>query len=225
MSTQIEKQSILKSGQLRNGRRRLEANDLSAATESRQTAALDELWRSHAKKLVRTAYRITRNWEDAEDALQDSFLSAFIHFNSFDGRSRVSTWLTRIAINSALMIVRKRGSSLERSIEDFGDDAGTTKCECLSDPVGNPETHCAQREREGFLLDAIRALRPNLRQVIELQKLQELSMKETAERVGISVPATKTQVHRAKVALRESLKPKFMRKVRETHELCLLPAA
>jgi RNA polymerase sigma factor (sigma-70 family) len=86
---------------------------LLATAKSGEAAALDTLYRAHAERLFRTVHRITRNREDAEDAVQDSLLRAFIHLKSFDGRSTFSTWLTRIAINSALMILRKRRASPE----------------------------------------------------------------------------------------------------------------
>jgi RNA polymerase sigma-70 factor (ECF subfamily) len=81
---------------------------LVLAAQSGDTAAFVELRRRHATKLLRTTYRVTRNWEDAEDALQDSFLKAYLHLNKFENRSTFASWLTRIAINSALMILRKK---------------------------------------------------------------------------------------------------------------------
>jgi RNA polymerase sigma-70 factor (ECF subfamily) len=95
---------------------------LLATARSGETAALDTLYRAHAEKLFRTVHRITRNREDAEDAVQDSLLRAFLHLKSFDGRSTFSTWLTRIGINSALMILRKKRSSREISAHGGGVD-------------------------------------------------------------------------------------------------------
>src|SRR5215470_2265727 len=83
---------------------------LLTAVKRGQTSAFDELWQSHANRLLRTTYRITRNREDAEDALQGALLNAFVHIRTFDGRSSFSTWLQRIAINSALMILGKNRS-------------------------------------------------------------------------------------------------------------------
>src|SRR5712664_2801861 len=95
---------------------------LLATARSGETAALDTLYRAHAEKLFRTVHRITRNLEDVEDAVQDSLLRAFIHLKSFDGRSTFSTWLTRIGINSALMILRKKRNSRELSAHGPGVD-------------------------------------------------------------------------------------------------------
>ena len=98
---------------------------LLATAKSGETAALDTLYRAHAEKLFRTVHRITRNREDAEDAVQDSLLRAFVHLKSFDGRSTFSTWLTRIGINSALMILRKKRNSREISAHGPGDRKST----------------------------------------------------------------------------------------------------
>src|ERR1700689_1727724 len=82
------------------------------------SAALEQIWRTHAKQILRITQRITNNREDAEDALQDSFLRAHVHLHDFDGRSSIGTWLTRIAINSALMILRKRAGNPQLSLEN-----------------------------------------------------------------------------------------------------------
>src|ERR1700752_3121545 len=97
---------------------------LLAAAKRGQSAAFDALCQPYSRKLYQTTFRITRNREDAEDALQDAFLSAFVHLKNFDERSTFATWLTRIAINSALMILRKRRSSLETAVVS-GDDSGS----------------------------------------------------------------------------------------------------
>src|SRR5437660_3165045 len=95
---------------------------LLATAKSGEPAALDALYRAHREKLFRTVHRITRNREDAEDAVQDALLRAFLHLKSFDGRSTFSTWLTRIGINSALMILRKNRNSREISAHGPGVD-------------------------------------------------------------------------------------------------------
>src|SRR5215469_12279974 len=92
-----------------------------AVGRSREIATLEELGRVHSEKILRTVYRITRNREDAEDALQDSLLNAFVHIRDFDGRSSFNTWLTRIAINSALMLLRKKRNSRLVSASEHGE--------------------------------------------------------------------------------------------------------
>ena len=174
---------------------------LLAAAKSEETAALDTLYRAHAEKLFRTVHRITRNREDAEDAVQDSFLRAFLHLKSFDGRSTFSTWLTRIGINSALMILRKKRNF--REIFPYGPCVNETLWE-VPDSTPNPEIRWAEREQEGILRDAISNLRPKIRRALELQILEHRSIEETAAEIGISVSAAKGRVFHAKAALRKS---------------------
>src|SRR5580692_3717689 len=174
---------------------------LLATAKSGETAALDTLYRAHAEKLFRTVHRITRNREDAEDAVQDSLLRAFLHLKSFDGRSTFSTWLTRIGINSALIILRKKRSS--REIFPYGPCVNETLWE-VPDSTPNPEIRWAEREQEGILRDAISNLRPKIRRALELQILEHRSIEETAAEIGISVSAAKGRVFHAKAALRKS---------------------
>jgi RNA polymerase sigma factor (sigma-70 family) len=204
--------------------RGIDEGRLVAAAKRGETSAFDELWQAHAKRILRTTYRITRNRQDAEDALQDSFLNAFLHVHNFDGRSSFSTWLTRIAINAALMILRKRGSALELSLNDPG-PGGNPEFVNVPDRAPNPEAHCAQRQREEILRDAIRTLRPTIRRALELKKLQEYSLKETAQMMGVTVTAAKSRLHHAKTQLRHSLRPKSIRRARGAGRFHLLPAA
>ncbi|WP_433965432.1 RNA polymerase sigma factor [Tunturiibacter gelidiferens] len=177
---------------------------LVLAAKSGDTTAFVELRRRHATKVMRTIYRVTRNWEDAEDALQDSFLLAYLHLNKFENRSTFASWLTRIAVNSALMILRKKRPH-EISIDDTraGFEAGD-KWE-LRDLRDDPEARYVQIERNEKLRSAILRLRPNLRDVLELQQTQEYSVKELAQVLGISSAAAKSRVLRARMALRASL--------------------
>jgi RNA polymerase sigma-70 factor (ECF subfamily) len=175
---------------------------LLAAAKNGETAALDTLYRAHAEKLFRTVHRITRNREDAEDAAQDSFLRAFVHLKSFDGRSTFSTWLTRIGVNSALIILRKKRNSREISADGSGLDETPWE---VPDSAPNPEMRCVARERERFLRDAIADLHPRIRRVLEFHALQDHSLQETAAQIGISVSAAKTRSSRARAALRKSI--------------------
>lgn len=182
---------------------------LLATAKSGETAALDTLYRAHAEKLFHTVHRITRNREDAEDAVQDSLLRAFLHLKSFDGRSTFSTWLTRIGINSALMILRKKRNAREISAHRAGVDETLWE---VPDSASNPEIRWAEREQGRILRDAISDLRPTIRRALELQILEHRSIEETAAQIGISVTAAKARVFRAKAALRRS---KVLRKINE----------
>lgn len=186
---------------------------VSAAKRGHQ-AAFGELCERHSKRVFHTMLRITKNREDAEDALQDSLLSAFIHLGSFDGRSSFSTWLTRIAINSALMKLRKNRGNREVSMDE---PTGTGDTSPRFEPIDwqpDPEARYVQGERRRIVVGAISALRTNLRQVVEIRELQEGSLRETAERLGISVAAAKARLFHAKAALRKSPKLILFRKGR-----------
>jgi len=178
---------------------------LVAAAKQGQADAFDALCQPLARQILRSAQLITRNHEDAEDALQEAFLSAFTHIKNFDGRSSFSTWLTRIAINSALMTLRKKRSLRGIPIGSRNLSANGVGWD-VPDPSANPEKLYAQREKERLLREAIRELRPTLRQPIEIQQLREISMKETAGMMGVSVAAVKARLFHARRALRKAFR-------------------
>jgi RNA polymerase sigma-70 factor (ECF subfamily) len=169
-------------------------------------ASFDELIAPHVQKIFRVAYRITQNREDAEDAVQDAFLQAFAHFEDFDGRSTFATWLTRIAINSSLMILRKRKYEMTVSLEGAGDSEEPKALQEVRDPAPDAEQRYLQKEREVTIRGAVKALRASLRSVVELHHFGERSMRETAEIIGLSVCATKARLFHARAALRKSRK-------------------
>jgi RNA polymerase sigma-70 factor (ECF subfamily) len=193
---------------------RLAEKSLVAAAKRGHQAAFGELCERHTKKVFHTTLRLTRNREDAEDALQDSFLRAFVHLKSFDGRSSFSTWLTRIAINSALMKLRKNRGSREISMDQSAGAGDTLSRFEPADRHPDPEEQHAQRERQRVVTGAVRDLRPTLRRVIEIRELQEGSMKEAAQRLGISVAAAKARLFHARAALRKAPRLRAMRQAR-----------
>jgi RNA polymerase sigma-70 factor (ECF subfamily) len=167
--------------------------------------AFAELRARHSSRILRTTYRITGNWEDAEDALQDAFLKAFLHLNKFEGKSSFSTWVTRIAINMSLMIMRKKRRNRELSI-----DVSDNDCESHDgwDPLDlreDPERRYARHERAELLKGAIRRLRPALRAAVELQQAQDYSVQELADSLGISLAAAKSRLLRARLSMRTLL--------------------
>jgi len=176
---------------------------LLAAAKCGNRAAFDELFQPLAKRTFQIVYRITRNREDAQDALQDSFLRALRHIEAFESRSSFSSWFTSIAINSALMILRKRRNSSEIPADGSGNSDAIDRHWEAADRAPNPEKHCLQNERERILRRAIRALRPSMRGVVEMQQLQEHSMRETARMMGVTVAAAKALLFHARVALRK----------------------
>jgi RNA polymerase sigma factor (sigma-70 family) len=185
--------------------------DATKRGHSMAFAALSERYRP---QLFRAALRITRNCQDTEDAVQDALLRSFVHIAHFDGRSSFGTWLTRIAINSALMILRKKRASLEITT-DHNDElsADGVRYE-ITDHEPNPEMRYAQSEEENILMKAIQNLRPTLRIVVQIQQLQERSMRETAEAIGVSLTAAKGRLFHAKNALRRSMIPRLVHQPR-----------
>ena len=170
------------------------------------------------KKIFHSTLRITRNREDAEDALQDCFVSGLVHLNDFDGRSQLSTWLTRIAINAALMKLRRTRYSKEVSME-FVDEEGKERPRFqLIDCALNPEDTFVEQERAKILHEALGGLRPRVRAAIEICQLQECSVRETARKLGISTAAAKGRLFHARVALRKACtqktNPAFARRLR-----------
>jgi len=173
----------------------------AATARSGETGALDTWYRAHAQKLFCTVRRITRNHEDAEDAVQDAFLRAFLHLQSFDGRSTFSTWLTRIGINSALMILRKKRNSREVPAQNSNENDALWE---ITDSAPDPEKQYVEKERGVLVRKAITNLRLSIRRPVELHALQGHSMKEMAGEIGVSVSAAKGRLHHAKMVLRKS---------------------
>jgi RNA polymerase sigma-70 factor (ECF subfamily) len=193
-------------------------SQLLSAARRGDKASFGELFERHSKKIFHSTLRITRNREDAEDALQDCFLSGLLHLNDFDGRSQLSTWLTRIAINAALMKLRRNRCSKEVSME-FVDEEGKERPRFqLTDGALNPEDSFLEQERSRILHTAIGGLRPRVRVAIEVCQLQECSVRETARKLGISTAAAKGRLFHARVALRractQKTNPAFARRLR-----------
>jgi len=172
--------------------------EIMVAAQAGSANAFDELQRLYSPRLFRTVLRITKNREDAEDAVQDAFLRAYLALSYFEARSSVYAWLTRIAINSALMILRKRRCRHEAMfVSSFGELDHDLPFE-VADTALNPEQWCDLSERSRLMLYAIGRLEPTLRAPIEIQLAGEYSMKEIADSLNISVTAVKARLHRAR---------------------------
>jgi RNA polymerase sigma-70 factor, ECF subfamily len=177
---------------------------LVAAAKLGDHLAFLELWTRHSNKAFKTAYRITGNRDDAEDAFQDAWMKAYVHLNTFDGRAQFSTWLTRIAINSSLMILRTKRAHPETSMEIR--DGDTWQHWEIVDQMKNAEELYAAHERLERLRQTISRLQPSLRNVLEIHHSDDSSLKEVSEFAGISVAATKSRLSRAKKTLRKLLR-------------------
>jgi RNA polymerase sigma factor (sigma-70 family) len=150
------------------------------------------------KKFLATAYSILRNREDAEDAVQEAFLSAYRHLRGFEGRSALRTWLTRIVMNAALMMHRKRKPSVVRSLSESGvshDDGWT---ENIPDSQPDPEMIHAGRETVQFIDEKLGQLKPVLRQALTMTYYEDLSGAEASAMLGVSTGTFKARLFRAK---------------------------
>jgi RNA polymerase sigma factor (sigma-70 family) len=177
---------------------------LVSAAKSGDHYAFVELFHRHSAKILRTTLRVTGNHHDAEDAMQDAFLNAYAHIAKFDGRAQFGSWLIRIAINSSLIILRKRRIRPETSI-DSSSDIDSSYVWNLIDSSADIETHYFIYERTVRLRKAIGRLPPKLRSVVEIQQARDGSLKETAEVANLSVAAAKSRLLRARQALRRTL--------------------
>ena len=175
-------------------------------------AAYDELVRKYERQVFRIAQHITQNREDAEDVMQDAFLKAYEKLDQFQGNSKFYTWLVRIAVNESLMRLRKRRTGRMVSIdEDLETEEGTVPRD-LADWAPDPEQNYSQSELGKILEKTIKGLPPGFKVVFELRDVQGLSTEDTAEALGLSVPAVKSRLLRARLQLRERLSRYFKRK-------------
>jgi RNA polymerase sigma-70 factor, ECF subfamily len=174
--------------------------------------AFTELVTKYERKIYRLAKHITQNDEDAEDVLQESFLKAYSNLDSFQMQSKFYTWLVRIAVNEALMKLRKRKSDRTVSLDEPHETDEDTVTREIAVWDDDPEKRYSQDELRDILSRAIDALKPAFRTVFVLRDIEELSTEETAETLGISVPAVKSRLLRARLQLREKLTRQFKRK-------------
>jgi RNA polymerase sigma-70 factor, ECF subfamily len=185
--------------------------DLLARLRAGDDLAFEELVRANGGRLLAVARRLLRNDEDAHDAVQQGFLSAFRALRSFNGQSRLSTWLHRIVVNAALMKLRTRSRRPEEAIEDFlprfvedGHHAEPT-----SEWGAAADTLLCRDEVRRAVRAAIDRLPDSYRTVLMLRDIEELDTEETARALGLTANAVKIRLHRARQALTKLLEPTF----------------
>jgi RNA polymerase sigma-70 factor (ECF subfamily) len=185
--------------------------DLSAKDETLvaeavrgSSAAFETLFQRYQQKMFHVALSRLQNPQDAEDAVQQTFQQAFVHLKSFQGQSRFSTWLTRIAINEALMLLRKRrpGHLSIEGNQTVDEESFTLE---IKDQAATPEEQYGQREIRNVLSGAIEELRPILKTVVNLSEIGELSTRKTAETLGVRVGTVKARTFRARRLLRDKI--------------------
>jgi len=175
-------------------------------------SAYDALVRKYERQIFRIAQHITQNREDAEDVMQDAFVKAFEKLDQFQGNSKFYTWLVRIAVNESLMRLRKRRTGRVVSIdEDLKTEEGSVPRD-FADWAPNPEDNYSQAELAEILRKTIQGLPPGFRVVFVLRDVDGLSTEETAQTLGLSIPAVKSRLLRARLQLRERLSRYFKRK-------------
>ena len=171
------------------------------------SCAQEELFATHSARLYRTAYAIVRNKEDAEDAVQNSLCNAFVNLRSFKGQSAFSTWLTRIVINSALMIRRRRTAHVQTSLDEMMDDQPERLRQRIVYTGPDPEELCATCQLDELLSEHIRQLPPAIRDAFQLYFLKGLSAADTCHVLGIGNAALKARIFRARHMLADALRP------------------
>jgi len=190
----------------------VEESALVAQAREGDTVAFGELVRRYEGKIFRLAQHITQNREDAEDVLQETFLKSYEHLDQFKGDSKFYTWIVRIAVNQALMKLRRRKTDKSVSLDEQIDTGEDTVVREIAAWGENPEEHFSREELGDVLDTAIQSLEPLYRSVFVLRDIEELSTEETAEALGLSVPAVKSRLLRARLQLREKLTRFFKRK-------------
>ena len=185
---------------------------LLAQSREGDTRAFAELVRRYEGKIFRLAQHITQNREDAEDVLQETFMKSYEHLDQFKGDSKFYTWIVRIAVNQALMKLRRRKTDKSVSLDEQIDTGEDTIVREIAAWDEDPEQQFSREELGSILDRAIQSLDPPYRSVFVLRDIDELSTEETAEALGLSVPAVKSRLLRARLQLREKLTRYFKRK-------------
>lgn len=179
------------------------------ASKSGDVVAFEELVRRYERKLFRISQHLTRNREDAQDAVQEAFLKAFQHLGQFREDSQFSTWLTRIALNQSLQKLRERRTIKEVSSDNnFQSEEDNLPID-VADWAPNPEELYQATELREILRSSLEDLSPGLRMVFVLRDIEGFSVQETAEMLELSVTAVKSRSLRARLQLRERLSSCF----------------
>ncbi len=187
-------------------------SELVAQARAGEARSFAELVRRYENKIFRLAQHVTQNREDAEDVLQETFMKAYEHLDQFQGNSKFYTWIVRIAVNQALMKLRRRKTDKSVSLDETIDTGEDTVVREIAAWEENPEARYAREELSEILEAAVASLEPPYRSVFVLRDIDELSTEETAEVLGLSVPAVKSRLLRARLQLREKLTRHFKRK-------------
>jgi len=185
---------------------------LVAQAREGDAVAFGELVHRYEGRIFRLAQHITQNREDAEDVLQETFLKAYEHLDQFQGNSKFYTWIVRIAVNQSLMKLRRRKADKSVSLDETIDTGEDTIVREIAAWGEDPEQRYSREELGGLLDTAIQGLEPPYRSVFVLRDIEDLSTEDTADALGLSIPAVKSRLLRARLQLREKLTRQFKRK-------------
>jgi RNA polymerase sigma-70 factor, ECF subfamily len=180
--------------------------EIVARVQAGDTDAFEELVRKHGRRIYRSLVGILGSADEAEDAMQDVFMKAFQHIGDFERRSRFSTWLVRIAINTAIQRVRGR-----KEIDSLEEEDGEFRPRNIQAWQDDPEQCCSKEEMRRLIEKEIIKLPVKYRLVLMLRDVEELSTAEAANALGLGVPALKARLVRGRLMLREALVPYFSR--------------
>jgi RNA polymerase sigma-70 factor (ECF subfamily) len=186
---------------------------LVRAAKAGDMQAFEALVRRYDRNVFRIAQHITQNREDAEDVVQEAFLKAYGNLNQFQEQSKFYTWLVRIAVNEALMKLRRRRPERMVSLDEDVKTEDDSMPREVADWSPNPEQQYSQAELRDILGKTIQGLPAGFRTVFVLRDVEGLSTEETAEALGLSIPAVKSRLLRARLQLRERLNKYFKRRM------------
>ena len=173
---------------------------LVTAARAGSHLAFAEMHRLYGHRLYKRIHSITKNHEDAEDVLQETMMRVYLALESFEGRSQLLSWLTRIAINTSLMALRKRRVRHEATLDSWSLNEEGAQIQVM-DPKPSPEETYMQAEKRSRVIRAVAGLKPALRAVVQLQMSEECSLKEMAGSLDVSVATVKARLHRARKRL------------------------
>ena len=186
----------------RSGSAKLGSNEPKQSAETRievpGTEAFQEMFVTHRSKFVAVAYSILRNTEDAEDAVQNAFISGYQHLRNFQGRSALKTWFTRVVLNAALMIRRKRKLVELVPVPEWAAEEGGQRMDRIPSPEADPEMYCAKAEALGLIEELTAQLKPRLREAFFMYYGNEMSISQARAIAGVAVSTFKARLFRAR---------------------------
>jgi RNA polymerase sigma-70 factor, ECF subfamily len=178
-----------------------------SSTRNDKTREMQDILSRYRPRFERSAYRNLGNAADAEDAVQDAMLAAYVHLDQFKGQALMSTWLTSIVTNSSLMLLRRRPRRPHLSLDEpLREDQEYSFADRLADPRPTPEDDCWNAELRGHIVEAVAKLSPSLQRTYQLCGLNGLSLREAAHTLGLAEGTVKAQMSRARAKLTQLLR-------------------